>query len=266
MSDSPIIFDRKTVCRHRDRAASSIGGHPLLAEIGERLCDRLADFTRPFPLALDLGAHDGVMGDTLAGRGGIQVMVQADLSQAMLEETNGYRVVTDEEFLPFADNTFDVVLSAWSLHWVNDLPGTLIQIRRMLKNDGLFLAVMPGGQTLKELRAAFEQAEMTITGGISPRVSPFIDVRGAGALLQRAGFAMPVADSEILIAEYDSPLELLTDLRDMGETNALIARQKHFTRRSVLLSAMDLYTDLFSVNGSVPTTFELVTLTGWKNS
>lgn len=261
---NPIIFDRNVVRRHRDRAAASVGGHPLLAEIAERLCDRLSDFTRPFPVALDLGAHDGVVGDTLAGRGGIQVVVQADLSCAMLEETSGYRVVADEEFLPFAENTFDVVLSAWSLHWVNDLPGALIQIRRVLKKDGLFMAVVPGGETLKELRAAFEQAEMAATGGISPRVSPFVDVRDAGALLQRAGFSMPVADSEMLVAEFDSPLELLTDLRDIGETNALLTRQKHFMRRKVLLSALDLYADRFADSNGVPATFELVTMTGWK--
>src|SRR5262249_53674795 len=151
-------------------------------------CERLEDITRSFPLALDLGSHDGLVARALAGRGGVQTLVQADSSAAMLGQAGGTCVVADEEFLPFADDSFDAVFSVGALHWANDLPGALIQIRRALKSDGLFLAMLPGGRTLMELRDSFEQAEMELRGGISPRISPFVDVRDSGSLLQRAGF------------------------------------------------------------------------------
>jgi NADH dehydrogenase [ubiquinone] 1 alpha subcomplex assembly factor 5 len=264
MTDSPLIFDRKTLRHRRDRAALLAGESFLFTQAAERLADRLADFTRSFPLALDLGAHTGILGDTLEGRGGVQVLVQTDLSKTMLDDTSGPRVVCDEEFLPFAENTFDAVLSAGSLHWVNDLPGALAQIYRILKKDGLFLAIFPGGETLKELRASFEAAEISIKGGVSPRVSPFVDVRDAGALLQRAGFAMPVADSEKLTAYYQDPLTLFADLREWGETNILLARQKNFTRRNILFEAAAHYTRNFKREKGVPATFEFVAMTGWK--
>lgn len=264
MPDSPLIFDRKLLRRRRDRAALLAGESFLFGQMAERLAERLADFTRDFPIALDLGAHTGILGDILEGRGGVRVLVQTDLSKAMLDETNGPRVVCDEEFLPFAENTFDAVFSAGSLHWVNDLPGTLAQIYRILKKDGLFLALFPGGESLKELRASLEAAELSTKGGVSPRVSPFVDVRDAGALLQRAGFAMPVADSDKLTAYYQDPLILLSDLREWGESNALLTREKHFTRRGMLFEAAARYAHNFKVDKGIPATFEFVAMTGWK--
>lgn len=266
MSNDPHIFDRGRVARHRKRASAGFAAFDFLArEMAERLCERLEDVTRRFPVALDLGAHHGVMGEVLAGRGGVEQLVQTDLSEGFLKQARGLRVVADEEFLPFADNSFDLVISAGSLHWVNDLPGTLVQVRRVLKPDGLFLAMMPGGRTLMELRQAFELAEAEISGGMSPRVSPFIEVRDAGALLQRAGFALPVADSEILEVRYDHPLKLLRDLRGMGQANALRHGRKHFTARRVLFSAMERYVrEHTGQDGRVPASFELVTLTAWK--
>jgi NADH dehydrogenase [ubiquinone] 1 alpha subcomplex assembly factor 5 len=264
MPDAHVIFDRQTLRRRRDRAALLANESFLFTQLAERLADRLADFTRSFPLALDLGAHTGILGDTLEGRGGVQVLVQTDLSKSMLDETSGPRVVCDEEFLPFAENTFDAVLSAGSLHWVNDLPGTLAQIHRILKKDGLFLAMFPGGETLKELRASLEAAELSAKGGISPRVSPFVDVRDAGALLQRAGFSMPVADSEKLTAYYQDALTLFSDLREWGESNVLVSRQKHLARRSVLFEAAAHYAQHFKRDKGLPATFEFVAMTGWK--
>jgi NADH dehydrogenase [ubiquinone] 1 alpha subcomplex assembly factor 5 len=264
MTDSPIIFDRKTLRRRRDRAAPWAGDAFLFKEIAERLADRLTDFKRRFPIALDLGAHTGVLADTLMGRGGIQVIVQTDLSLVMLEETSGPRVACDEEYLPFAENVFDLVISGGSLHWVNDLPGTLAQIKRILKPEGLFLAMFPGGESLKELRQSLEAAEQHVTGGLSPRVSPFIDVRDAGALLQRAGFSMPVADSDKITAYYQEPLTFFSDLREWGESNTLVSRRKHFTRRNVLFEAAEYYARTFKREKGIPVTFEFVTMTGWK--
>jgi len=266
MPDPSHIFDRQRVRKHRDRASAHFGlSDFLLRETAQRLADRLPDIMRQFPLALDLGAHTGLMAEYLAGLNGIETLVQADLSETMIAKAKGLRLVADEEWLPFAENTFDLVVSNGSLHWVNDLPGALIQICRILKPDGLFLAMLPGGETLTELRQSFEQAEMEVSGGLSPRVSPFIDVREAGSLLQRAGFALPVVDSEMLTVSYEHPLKLLHDLRRMGETSALAEGRKGFTPCSLLMTMADHYLKRFSDGeGRIRATFELVALTAWK--
>jgi len=266
MSDHRI-FNRQRVRAHRNRAAAQFAGYDfLLRAVAERLADRLPDITRRFPRALDLGAHNGLLAEYLPPQAGIEMLVQSDLCGAMVEKGKGLRVIADEELLPFAENSFDLVMSAGSLHWVNDVPGTLIQINRILKPDGLFLAILPGGETLGELRRSFEQAELAISGGLSPRISPFIDVKDAGSLLQRAGFSLPVTDSETLTVTYAHPLKLLQDLRGMGEANAMLKSSSHFTRRSVLFAAMEYYQKHFSTDdGRVTATFELVTLTGWKS-
>jgi NADH dehydrogenase [ubiquinone] 1 alpha subcomplex assembly factor 5 len=263
---TPVIFNRRRLASHRARASAQPqeAADFLLREMAERLADRLSDIRREFPVALDLGAHHGVLADLVQERGGIKTLVQCDLSADMVSRAPGLRVVADEEFLPFGENSFDLIMSVGALHWVNDLPGALIQIQRALKPDGLFLAVLPGGETLKELRESLEQAEMKITGGISPRISPFIDVQAAGSLLQRAGFALPVVDSDSVTVSYPDPLKLMQDLRNMGETNALAAGAKGFTRRDVLFSAMEYYEQHHAHEGRLPATFELITLTGWK--
>ena len=297
MNQAYQIFDRLRVRRHRDRAANASSDYTfLLREMAQRLADRLPDIKRSFPVALDLGAHNGLLAEYVKGAGGIETLVQADLSEQMIRSIpsplggglgwgraeapsaqcpppnlppNGggvYKLVADEELLPFAPQSFDLVMSAGSLHWVNDVPGTLIQIHRILKPGGLFLAILPGGETLKELRQSFEKTEIESSGGLSPRISPFIDVKDAGSLLQRAGFAEPVTDSEILTVAYADPLKLLHDLRGMGETNAMLASSKRFTKRSLILSALDYYRDHFSdAHKRVSATFEFVTLTAWKS-
>jgi SAM-dependent methyltransferase len=264
------IFDRAQVRRQRDRAAQSLDTHDfLLAEVGERLADRLLDVTRRFPTALDLGCHAGALYRDLRGRSGIETLVQCDLSPALAGqagERNGtLALAVDEEALPFAGSSFDLVLSNLSLHWVNDLPGALVQIRHVLKADGLFIATLLGGETLWELRQCLLDAELAEEGGGGPRVSPFTDVRDAGALLQRAGFALPVVDVDTITVTYADPLRLLTDLRGMGETNAVAARRKSFTRRSTLLRALSLYQDRFrGADGRLPATFQVLTLTAWR--
>jgi SAM-dependent methyltransferase len=176
----------------------------------------------------------------------------------------GLRVVADEEFLPFAAGTFDLVASCLSLHWVNDLPGALIQLRHALRPDGLLLVSLLGGETLHELRAALLEAEAEVTGGAAPRVSPFADVRDAGSLLQRAGFALPVVDADTITVSYPNALALMRDLRAMGEANALAERRRGFSRRGVLLRAAARYEERFAdATGRVPATFKIITLTAW---
>jgi SAM-dependent methyltransferase len=173
-------------------------------------------------------------------------------------------VTADEEALPFAPDSFDAVLSNLSLHWVNDLPGALAQIRRILRPDGLLLASLLGGRTLEELRLCLLEAESEVAGGASPRVSPSMETRDAGALLQRAGFALPVADADLIDVSYPDALALMRDLRGMGETNATAGRTRRFTRREVVLRAAAIYARRFArPDGRIRASFEIVTLTGW---
>jgi SAM-dependent methyltransferase len=265
MQDAMFVFDRLSVRRHRDRAAATLAAYDfLLREVAERLLDRLEDVRRRFPLALDAGCHTGMVRERLQGRGGIETLVQMDLSPAMAAAAGGLAVAADEEALPFAPRQFDLVLSLLSLHWVNDLPGALTQLRMALKPDGLLLAAMLGGRTLVELRQALAEAEIAAESGLSPRVAPFADVRDVGGLLQRAGFALPVVDSDTITVSYADPLTLWRDLRGMGETNAVLARRKTFSRRQTLAEAAARYRALFSDDdGRVPATFQVLYLTAW---
>jgi SAM-dependent methyltransferase len=261
------VFDRKLLRQRRRRAAANLGAHDfLLTEVGERLVDRLADVTRQFPLALDLGCRDGLLARTLAGRGGIETLLQSDLSRrcAAGARRHGPAFVADEELLPIKSQSLDAILSNLSLHWVNDLPGALAQIRDALKPDGLFLASMFGAGTLHELRACLMEAELAESGGVSPRISPFAGLRDAAALLQRAGFALPVADSDTITVTYPDLFRLLADLRGMGEANLLLDRLKHPTRRTIFARAAALYHERFAdADGKMRATFEILFLTGW---
>jgi SAM-dependent methyltransferase len=268
MSESINVFDRALLRRRRDRAAVGLGGHDFLfAEAAERLADRLDDVTRKFPRALDLGCHDGTLARVLAGRGGIETLVQCDLAPAMARAaaSNGApTLAADEEALPFAPESFDLIVSVLGLHWVNDLPGALIQICRALKPDGLFLGALLGGTTLTELRTTLIEAELAEEGGASPRVAPFAELRDAGGLLQRAGFALPVADADRIAVSYPDALALMRELRAMGESNILQARRRGFTRRATLARAAALYAEKFAeADGRLRASFEIVTLTGW---
>ena len=262
------VFDRAAVRRHRMRSAAQAGDHDFLfAEVAERLCERLADITRTFPVALDLGRRGDALAQALEASGvrkarGIATLLRADAAPGI--EPTGTSLVADEEALPFADDSLDLVLSNLSLHWVNDLPGALVQINRALRPDGLFLAAVLGGETLQELRAAFEAAEIEVEGGVSPRVSPLIDVRDAGGLLQRAGFALPVTDVDTISVTYADALALMRDLRGMGETNAVRSRRTTFLRRDTLARVAENYRERFgAADGRIRATFQVVYLTGW---
>ncbi len=270
MSDAMRVFDRPLVRRRRDRAAALFPEFDFLVrEAANRLVDRMDDVIRRFPSVLDLGCHTGQVAEELRAKDAFEHLVQCDLSPRMarLAAVNGCAsVVADEEWLPFKDASFDLVISCLSLHWVNDLPGTLVQIRRVLKPEGLFLGVMLGGETLKPLRDSLAAAELEIDGGISPRVSPFADVRDMGQLLQRAGFTLPVADGDRIVVRYADPMRLLSDLRGMGETNAVLSRRKVPLKRQTLLTAMaKLFEDHRDADGRVPVPFELIGLTGWAS-
>ena len=268
------VFDRHAVRMHRDRVAPTFADYDFLkAEIAERLADRLADVKRDFPFALDLGCHDGLLGRILAGRGGIETLVQADASEIMARRAGGGTgarperptVVADEDVLPFAEHGFDLITSVASLHWANDLPGALLQINLALKPDGLFLGAMLGGETLYELRQAMLTADAELEGGAGPRISPMAPLQDAASLLQRAGFALPVADADRITVTYSSALKLMDDLRGMGEANAVTDRRKTWSRRETLLYAAELYQDMYGdEEGRIPATFDVVFLTAWR--
>ena len=258
------LFDRRAWRLHRDRAARLIGDDFLHAEIADRLLDRLDLVQREFTVALDLGARGGILARTLAQRPGTVRVVAAEPSTALLAAAPPPRVAADLEVLPFGEGSFDLIVSVLALHWAADVPGVLMQLRRALRPDGLLLAAMLGGQTLVELRTALFDAELAEEGGVSPRVSPAIDLADAAALLQRAGFAMPVADSETITASYPDALALMRDLRAMGETNALFARRRGLMRRATLARAAAIYAERFAdADGRITATFEVLFLAGW---
>lgn len=267
MSESMTVFNRRVVRLHRERAARAGGDRDFLfREVGDRLLDRLDDVRRRFPLALDLGCRDGLLAGMLERRGGIESLVQCDLAPVMASGAArlGPALAVDEEALPFAEGSFDLILSNLALHWVNDLPGALVQIRRALKPDGLFLAALLGGETLQELRQAMAEAELAEEGGMSPRVSPFADIRDAGNLLLRAGFVEPVADADKIVVSYGDPFRLMADLRAMGEANAVRERRQGFTRRATMAAAARRYAEIFAgPDGRLPATFQVIFLTAW---
>ena len=257
------LFDRRAWRAHRERAARGAPVDFLHAEIAARLFDRLADVDREFRRALDHGPRDGMLAAALARRPGMGLVVAAEPALGFLSRAPGLRVAADPELIPFADAAFDLVVSNLALHWVGDLPGALAQIRRALAPDGLFVAALLGGRTLAELRASLLDAELIEENGASPRVSPMADLADAAALLQRAGFAMAVADGETLSVSYPDALALMHDLRGMGETNALAARRPWLGRRT-LARAAALYAERFAdSSGRITATFEILYLTGW---
>ena len=259
------VFDRRLVRLRRQRLAADMADAGfLIREVAERLLDRLDDIRRPFGRALVLGAPAGLLETALARRPGTRLLAAVDDTEAMLAGP-GLRIVADAELLPFAPDRFDLVLSLMVLHWINDLPGTLAQLRGCLAPDGLLLAAMPGGDTLTELRQVLTQAELECEGGVSPRVSPFADVRDAGSLLQRAGFALPVVDLDRITVSYGDPLRLLRELGRMGEGNALLRRRPGPLRRATLARACVLYQERFGdAAGRVPATFDIVFMAAWK--
>ncbi|HKA73799.1 MAG TPA: methyltransferase domain-containing protein [Xanthobacteraceae bacterium] len=261
---APRVFDRPLL-RARRRRAAALGATTFLVDrVADDLVDRLAAVRRSFALAVDLGTPTGAVRRALAGTPAIGALIAVDALADRAREHPGPSVVADEEALPFRDESLDLVVSALALQFVNDLPGTLAQVRRALKPDGLFLAALIGGDTLTELRQSFAAAEAETAGGASPRVAPFADVRAVGALLQRADFALPVTDVDRLVVRYASPFGLMDDLRRMGATNALVERRRVPLRRATLMRMVEHYGERFAdADGRIRATFEIVWLSGW---
>jgi SAM-dependent methyltransferase len=263
-ASSPVIIDR-ALLRARRRRALGLGPATFLADrVAEDLADRLAAVLRAFPRGLDLGTPTDAVRRMLAGSRKVEAVIVADALAAEVGAGPARAVAADEEALPFRDGALDLVVSGLTLHLVNDLPGTLVQIRRALKPDGLFMAALLGGDTLTELRQAFAAAEAEVEGGLSPRVLPFADLRDLGALLQRAGFALPVTDVDRLTVRYASPLALMHELRRMGASNPLIDRSRRPLRRATLARMLEIYVERFAdADGRIRATFEIVYLSGW---
>jgi SAM-dependent methyltransferase len=265
---SPLLFDRALHRRRLGRAAPHYDTADFLRQrAAEDAVERLESAVRSFPRAVELGSRTGAFAAALAkspARGKIDLLVEADLAFPMLAGRPGSRLVADEERLPLAPGGLDLVVSLLSLHWTNDLPGALIQIRRALKPDGLFLGAILGGATLTELRQSLLQAEAELRGGAGMRVSPFADGADAAGLLQRAGLVLPVTDVDRVTVRYEHPLRLLQDLRRMGETNVLLERDRRPLTRALLVRAFEIYQERFGLpDGRVPATFDIIAVTGW---
>jgi SAM-dependent methyltransferase len=257
VAGSPLIFDRDLLRRRRRRALRQGAVTFLLDHVVADFAERLSVVKRSFAIAADIGTPTSALRDLMRERKLAETVIAVD-------PLGSSGVAADEEALPFADASLDLAVSALSLQWVNDLPGTLTQIRRALKPDGLFLAALLGGETLTELRQSFAAAEAEVEGGISPRVAPFGDVRELGGLLQRAGLALPVADVDRLIVRYTTPFDLIRDLRGMGATNALIERRRAPLRRATLRRMAEIYAERFGdPDGRLRATFDIVWLSGW---
>jgi len=248
MQTPPNLFDRSLLAKRRTRAVGfGQKGDFLHVEIADQISERLQEVKKTFKHVAIIGPRAGLWKKTMG------------LSDAV--------GIKDIETLELTPNTFDLTIHGLALHWANDPVGQLVQMRRALKPDGLMIAALFGGQTLHELRNALAQAETEIDGGLSPRVAPMGEIRDLGGLIQRAGLALPVADSVSLNITYTSPLHLMHDLRAMGETNIMAARRKTPLRRETLLRAIEIYTQNHTTaDGRINATFEIVFLTGWAPS
>ncbi|MDX9996925.1 MAG: methyltransferase domain-containing protein [Phenylobacterium sp.] len=268
MSAPPRIFDRDLHRKRLTRAAADFDDAGFLkARAANDVVNRLEAILREFPVAVDLGARTGAFREALAASDAaprVGLLIETDLSEAMLAGRRTLRVAMDEERLPFAPQSLDLAVSSLALHWTNDVVGTLIQIRRALKPDGLFIGALLGGATLTELRQSLVAAEIDLLGGAGSRVSPFADPSDAAGLLLRSGFALPVADVDRVTVRYSHPLKLLADLRQMGETNVLAERHPRPLTRALVARTCEIYAERFSgPDGKVDATFEIITLTGW---
>jgi SAM-dependent methyltransferase len=265
MAGAPQIFDRNLIRARRDRIA--VSDHLpdfLLARVAADFSERLEIVNRQFPRAASLGAYNGLLARHLRRLSNVGEVIDVEASLRCLASCSALKVAAYEEALPFALQSLDLVISALSLHLVNDLPGVLAQINQALKPDGLLMAALLGGETLKELREAWLIAETEMLGGASPRVAPFADVRDLGGLLQRARFALPVADSDLVQVTYESPLALMREIKAMGASNALVERRRTPVTRGLLFRAAEVYQEKFALpDGRIPATFEIITLTGW---
>ena len=267
MASGPIVFDRAALRRNLRRAEKLGPATFLIDRAAEDLCDRLSAVLRRFELAVDLASPTDAVRRRLHGTDLVSniIAVTGPANAGAAAHDDDRKIIADAEALPLREDSLDLVVSALALQFVNDLPGTFVQVRRALKPDGLFLAALIGGDSLTELRQAFAAAEAELEHGASPHVAPFADLRAIGALLQRAGFALPVTDVDRLSVRYQSPFALMQDLRRMGATNALAERRRIPLRRGTLMRMAEIYAERFGdPDGRVRATFDIVWLSGWK--
>jgi SAM-dependent methyltransferase len=267
MSHAPQMqtpFDRALLAKRRRRACALGPVTFLIDRVAEDITERLSAVRRGFDSVVDLGTPTDALRRAILGAGAVERVVAAVPIAARGADERAPIVVADDERLPFRDASLDLVISGLALQFVNDLPGALVQIRRALKPDGLFLAALIGGDTLTELRQAFATAETEVEGGVSPRVAPFADVRTMGTLLQRAGFALPVVDVDRVVVRYESPLRLMHDLRRMGATNVMAERRRAGLRRQTLARLIEVYAERFAdPDGRLRASFDIIWLSGW---
>jgi len=265
----PVLIDSASHRRHRDRAAAAFDRVDYLKQaVVERLMDRVEMIRRDLPLVLDVGCHTGALTGALKQSPKIGAVKAFDPSAEMAMQTASRHgidaVAAGYDSIPFEGEQFDGIFSAFALHWADDLPGTMIQLRQRLKPDGVMILALAGGETLSGLRASLASAETEISGGMSPRVLPMGDIRDMSGLISRAGLAMPVADSDTLTVTYPDLLTLMAELRAMGEANALMGRVKRMTCRGVFMRAAELYHQRYGdADGRISASFEIITLTGW---
>ncbi len=265
MSAGAELFDRGLLRRRRSRFAGEVSQHEfLLDRVATEIAERIEAILREFPLALDLGAFNGVLGRKVGALPSVGAMIYAESAPALARLCPRPAVVCDEDLLPFRDGSLSLVVSGLALHRVNDLPGALVQIRRALHPDGLFLGAALGGRSLQELRQSLIEAEAEEEGGASPRIAPFADVRDYGGLLQRAGFALAVTDADLLTVIYPSPRDLMLEIRALGGGNVMAARRKEPLPRRTLQRAEEIYRSRFGTeDGRIRASFEIVYLSGW---
>jgi len=268
------VFDRNAKCIQKERISSGHNGEQasvfdyLKDEFGWRTSDRICDINRKFPVVVDLGCGRGHVSKEIYNDMA-ESLFQCDMSHSIVQsaeispEVPTTKLVVNEEFLPFKDNSLDLVVSSLSLHWVNDLPGCLRQILQALKNDGAFIGCMFGGDTLFELRVSLQLAELEREGGFAPHVSPFTTVNDLGNLLTRAGFTMLTIDTDHMQINYPSMFELMNDLKGMAENNCSWSRKAQL-HRDTLLAAAAIYQEMYGNEGGVPATFNVVNFIGWK--
>jgi SAM-dependent methyltransferase len=265
MNDEAHLFDRRLLRRRRARFAHELPEREfLLTHVAREITERLGAILREFPLGVDLGAFHGPLGRALAELPSVGKLIYAESVAELAALCPGPALVCDEDLLPFKDAKLSLVVSGLALHRVNDLPGALIQIRRALRPDGLFMAATLGARSLFELRGALLEAEAETQDGASPHIAPFADVREYGALLQRAGFAIPVADAEMLTVTYAEPRDLMREIRAMGGGNVLTSRRKTPLLRKTLQRSEDIYRERYGTpEGRITASFEIVYLSGW---
>ena len=271
MTNPPEIFDRALLKARRDKAAHTIETVDYLLKFAnEDIIDRLSVTLREFSVVLNLGSHHGELSQSLRSLPSVETVYSLDHSLQMLSkerlrsQTSNVLIQGEEELLPFAPESLDLVVSSLCLQFANDLPGTFAQIRRCLKADGAFVAALLGGETLRELRHVFLLAEEELYGGVSPRIAPFVDVRDLGHLLQRAGFALPVTDRDVLKVRFATATHLMKELQAMGASNCLLNRTQLHNSKKLFERVNELYAEHYADDdGRITASFEIIYLMGW---